>query len=121
MKRCPPRLSPEQYEAVASDCLSPSEPSPRAVGILRAAEGARRGGCFECGHELAAPFCPACNPAPVDQAELARLKDEVEGLTADTAYHRGAKEWTRLNYPKWFERLEAARTAGPDFVEVMGT
>jgi hypothetical protein len=73
--------------------------------------------CFECGHDLTPPICPACAPESVDQAELARLKDKVEGLTADlylaveTAYCRGAKEWTRLNYPEWFGRLETLERA----------
>lgn len=44
-------------------------------------------------------------------ASHAALQDKIEGLDSDlfqavsTAYHRGAVDWTRLNYPKWFERL----------------
>lgn len=40
----------------------------RHNGIGRLLDAARRpatpaeGGCFECGHELHGPFCPACNP-----------------------------------------------------------
>lgn len=46
-------------------------------------------------------------PVEVDQ-----LRDKIEGLEADlflavsTAYNRGAVDWTRLNYPEWFERLK---------------
>jgi len=40
--------------------------------------------------------------------------DKIEGLTADlrnaveVAYRRGATDWTRLNYPTWFQQFEAA-------------
>ena len=43
--------------------------------------------------------------------EIDRLKDTVEGLTCDlrlaveTAYHRGATDWTRLNYPRIYAAL----------------
>jgi hypothetical protein len=32
------------------------------------------GRCFECGHELHAPFCPACNPEMIDRSEGEREK-----------------------------------------------
>jgi hypothetical protein len=41
--------------------------------------------------------------------------DKVEGLDSDlmdaveVCYERGATEYVRLNYPKWFERFEAAK------------
>lgn len=51
---------------------------------------------------------------------IATQADKIEGLTCDlrmaveTAYKRGATEWTRLNYPKWFAEFEAAAlTEGP--------
>ena len=50
-------------------------------------------------------------PEAADRIEW--LEDKVEGLTADlenaveVAYRRGATEWTRLNYPDLFARLEA--------------
>lgn len=43
--------------------------------------------------------------------EIDRLKDTVEGLTCDlrlaveTAYHRGATDWTRMNYPRIYAAL----------------
>lgn len=43
--------------------------------------------------------------------ETDRLTDKIEGLEADlssaveTAFKRGATEWTRLNYPDAFARL----------------
>lgn len=46
--------------------------------------------------------------------KILALIDEVEGLQADldkaveTAYNRGATDWTKLNYPKHFERLSKA-------------
>jgi DNA-directed RNA polymerase alpha subunit len=46
--------------------------------------------------------------------ELEELRDKVEGLSADlycaveVAYKRGAAEWTRLNYPRWFDQFQAA-------------
>lgn len=46
---------------------------------------------------------------------LLTQNDKIEGLTCDlrlaveTAYHRGATEWTRLNYPRWFAELEASQ------------
>lgn len=50
-------------------------------------------------------------------SDVERLKDSNQGLEADlfeavsVAYGRGATEWTRLNYPKWFERIEANEQA----------
>lgn len=47
------------------------------------------------------------------RGEVERLRDSVEGLTADlfeavsVAYSRGAVEWTFLNYRSWVERIEA--------------
>lgn len=43
--------------------------------------------------------------------------DKIEGLDADlesaveTAYRRGATEWTRLNYPALYERFAAEKIA----------
>lgn len=53
------------------------------------------------------------------------LIDQIEGFKADlddaieVAYHRGADEWTRLNYPDHFERFEKA--AQGNALEPMGT
>lgn len=53
------------------------------------------------------PDCPVGSPE-----WCAKAIDKIEGLEADlflavgTAYHRGAVEWTRRNYPEWFERLK---------------
>lgn len=50
-------------------------------------------------------------------AEIERLRDSVSGLTADlmlaveTAYDRGATEWTRLNYPQWHDQIAAGAEA----------
>ena len=44
--------------------------------------------------------------------EVDDLLDKIEGLEAEleqaviVAYKRGATEWTRLNYPELFDRLE---------------
>lgn len=44
--------------------------------------------------------------------------DKIEGLQADldeavrVAYRRGALDWVRLNYPKQYERLQAAAYEG---------
>jgi len=46
-----------------------------------------------------------------ERAEVERLRDKVEGLTADiesaveVAFKRGATDWTRLNYPTQYEAL----------------
>ena len=46
------------------------------------------------------------------RALLEEAADKIEGLEDDlflavsTAYRRGAVEWTRLNYPEWYKRLE---------------
>lgn len=46
-------------------------------------------------------------------AELDQMNDKIEGLEADlenaveTAFGRGATEWTRLNYPNSYARLTA--------------
>lgn len=46
-----------------------------------------------------------------EQAEIALLRAKIEGLEADlylavsVAFHRGATEWARLNYPEYYERL----------------
>ena len=51
------------------------------------------------------------------QGYIWELLDKIEGLDADlycaveVAYKRGATEWTRLNYPEWYARFEAARLA----------
>jgi len=43
--------------------------------------------------------------------------DKIEGLEADlfeavkVAFRRGAVEWTRLNYPKWYEHCMAEHRA----------
>ena len=48
-------------------------------------------------------------------AERERWQDKIDGLSADldnaveTAFKRGATEWTRLNYPEQFARLSAIR------------
>jgi hypothetical protein len=47
------------------------------------------------------------------------LTDKVEGLSADldaaveVAFHRGAIDWVRLNYPQHFERLTFKKTDLP--------
>lgn len=49
--------------------------------------------------------------------EVDHLRDRVDGLGADldsaveVAFHHGATDWVRLNYPTHFERLSAAETA----------
>ena len=49
--------------------------------------------------------------------EMERWQDKVDGLQADldsavdTAFHRGAIEWTRLNYPNRYAQLAAAPKA----------
>jgi hypothetical protein len=46
--------------------------------------------------------------------KILMLMDKIEGLEADidnaveTAFKRGATEWTRLNYPEHYKRLTAA-------------
>lgn len=51
--------------------------------------------------------------AAADQIE--RLADSLDGtrcdlrLAVETAYHRGATEWTRMNYPGVFADLQAAK------------
>lgn len=48
----------------------------------------------------------------VGQAVLEEAADKIEGLEADldsaveVAYDRGATEWTRLNYPTQYKRLQ---------------
>lgn len=50
--------------------------------------------------------------------ENERLRDKVEGLEADlesaveTAFNRGATEWTRLNYPKLYAALATRPKTG---------
>lgn len=54
-------------------------------------------------------------------SDVERMKDSNQGLEADlfeavsVAYRRGAVEWTRLNYPKCFERIEANEQARQAF------
>lgn len=55
------------------------------------------------------------------QAErIAELEDKVEGLEADlrcaveTAFRRGALDWTRRNYPRDYERLMASFSTEAD-------
>lgn len=49
------------------------------------------------------------------EAENERLSDKVDGLNSDldnaieTAYHRGAVDWVRMNYPKHFASLSQAK------------
>lgn len=48
-------------------------------------------------------------------AEREKWQDKIDGLEADldsaveVAWHRGAYDWVRLNYPKHFERLKDTR------------
>jgi ABC-type Fe3+-hydroxamate transport system substrate-binding protein len=49
--------------------------------------------------------------------QIEELQDKIDGLSADldnavaVAYHRGALDWTRLNYPEHFARFEAGEDA----------
>ena len=69
-----------------------------------------------------AAYIAAASP-DVIRALVLRLRvaeDTVEGLTADlqlaveVAFKRGAREWTRLNYPKEYARLVEGETASGD-------
>lgn len=57
-------------------------------------------------------FCFACYLARRGEIAGVVPEDKIDGLEADldsavkVAYDRGAKEWTRLNYPQLFERFE---------------
>ncbi|GEM_PF-4474190 len=48
---------------------------------------------------------------------IRELVDSREGVNEDlyqavlVAYRRGATEWTRLNYPQWFNAIVAGREA----------
>ena len=50
---------------------------------------------------------------------IRELVDSREGLNEDlyqavlVAYRRGATEWTRLNYPQWFNAIVAGREVSP--------
>lgn len=58
---------------------------------------------------------------PVREAisALRDLTEWREGMEEDlfqavsVAYHRGAVEWTRRNYPKWFDWIEEGRACLP--------
>lgn len=61
--------------------------------------------------------------AAIRAEERERCADKIDGLMSDlddaieTAFLRGAIEWTRLNYPKHYERLRGRfidREAGGD-------
>ena len=61
---------------------------------------------------LLALLSPATSPGEGSSgAAVGVLHDKIEGLEEElfsavkVAYQRGAVEWTRLNYPAWFERF----------------
>lgn len=64
----------------------------------------RKGYCFECGHELHAPFCPVCNPelvaAPRPEAVAVLTKPEVregiDGFGQITLRYHSAEERDRI-------------------------
>jgi hypothetical protein len=54
-----------------------------------------------------------------DREIIAKQADKIEGLEADlesavrVAYKRGAKEWTKKNYPNLFKRWDSLKEADP--------
>ena len=66
----------------------------------------------------AAYVAAALNALPELLDRLEKAEDKIEGLQADldnaveTAFVRGAKEWTRLNYPDRYRLLSAAPKGG---------
>lgn len=68
------------------------------------------------GDALMAAIAKAIHDAVM--AERERWEDKVDGLESDldnaveTAFDRGAKEWTRLNFPARFARLTAPKSEG---------
>ena len=59
---------------------------------------------------------------PLHAEAAAALRDQQgrhEGMEEDlyqavlVAYRRGAVEWTRLNYPKWFDAISTGREVCP--------
>ena len=59
------------------------------------------------------PVETAMTEAPKDWNSMSRedLLDKIDALDSElktaveVAYKRGAAEWTKLNYPKWFEEF----------------
>lgn len=62
----------------------------------------------------ATPVQPTASVEAVEPEMMEALYDKIEGLEADlesaveVAFRRGAAEWTRLNYPTLYTRLNAA-------------
>lgn len=60
---------------------------------------------------VALAFCASLSHEESAMEAIAELRDTVEGLTCDlrlaveTAYHRGATDWTRMNYPRIYAAL----------------
>lgn len=69
----------------------------------------------KCGAILAPYYVEMASHIEALEAENVRLSDKVDGLKSDldnaieTAYHRGAVDWVRMNYPKHFASLSQAK------------
>lgn len=67
----------------------------------------------------ATPVQPTASVEAVEPEMMEALYDKIEGLEADlesaveVAFRRGAVEWTRLNYPTIYARLNAASLTAP--------
>lgn len=72
--------------------------------------------------EGAAPHCASITHKDLLAEAAAALRDQQdrrEGMEEDlyqavlVAYRRGAVEWARLNYPKWFDAISTGREVCP--------